>query len=193
MNDVMKNAGQEYVCGMAAFAKVWFGLYALLLPAISFAQSQPVEPSIEDVVSGLSKPGPISCLSYCSATESRVSLSDISFAGLPVDPMNARLEFTVYNDGFERDAFASFSPLVGDLEVEPRVSLLALQGLRPFSLRLVKVHRASREPHIDGVTLKGLEPNVDYRWRIHYQSEKGWVSSDVAMCPTPVCIHDAQR
>lgn len=197
MIDVMKSTEQSEASlnlrAMAEFLKLWWVLLALLLPATAFAQNPLSETPKEDADKLLSQRESISCLSYCSAIESRTNLTDISFGGLPVDAKNAELEFTVYNDGFEREAFAIFSPLVADAEVEPRVSLPALRGLRPFSLRLVEMQLASREPRIHGVTLKGMEPNVDYLWRIRYQSEKGWMSSNIARCPTPVCIHDAQR
>lgn len=197
MSVVMKSTEQSQaslnVSAVADFSKLWWALIALLLPAVVFAQNPLPDTSKEDAGEVLSQRESISCLSYCSAIESRTNLTDISFGGLPVDAKNSELEFTVYNDGFEREAFASFSPLVADPEVEPRVSQPALRGLRPFSLRLVEVQRASREPRIHGVTLQGMEPNVDYLWRIRYHGEKGWMSSNIAMCLTPVCIHDAQR
>ena len=138
-----------------------------------------------------SMPG-ITCETYCSTTESRVSLGNVHFGGLIVDPANARLEFTVYSEGFERGAFASFSPLTADPESEPTLSLPALRGLRPFRVQLVSVEPASDEQSILGVTLKGLEPNVNYAWRLRHQTEDGAMMSALAVCPTPVCIHDAQ-
>jgi hypothetical protein len=138
------------------------------------------------------QPLALSCSSYCSTTESRVSLSDVHFGGVQVDPANARLEFTVYSEGFERGAFASFSPLIADPETSPQLSLTALRGLRPFVIRLVAVEPAPQGPSILGVTLKGLEPSVNYTWRLLYETEDDSSMSAVASCPTPVCIHDAQ-
>lgn len=150
------------------------------------------EPDSDNLSNKQQQPLALSCSSYCSTIESRVSLSDVHFGGAQVDPAKSRLEFTVYSEGFKRGAFASFSPLTADPENSPTLSLTALRGLRPFEIRLIAVKLAPQEQAILGATLKGLEPSVNYMWRLLYETEDDISMSAVASCPTPVCIRDAQ-
>ena len=72
------------------------------LAQVAAAGARPAEP--EPVLE-------LSCSMRCSTSERRVSLVDLHFGGVQVDPMRARLEFTVYGDGFDRDAFATISSI----------------------------------------------------------------------------------
>lgn len=145
-------------------------------------------PVVPDVASLLT----LSCSTRCSAIEARVSLTDVHFGETLIDPSKASLDFTVYSEGFEHNVFASFSPLIPNPEVGPKHKQPARRGLRPFQIRLVAVESAPQEQFIQGVTLKGLEPNVNYFWRLQLRTDEGVQESSIAICAVPVCIHDAK-
>ena len=118
------------LCGMAAIC-----LSTYVWPAD--AQEVPVE---------------LVCQVSCATNEARLGLTHIVFLNGRVDPNNARLECTVYKNGFEIGGYAAFSPLVPDLEVRPQPVRRDIGQLRPFQIQIVDVQSAPDEQFITGLT-----------------------------------------
>ncbi len=144
---------------------------------------------------------------YCSETKLRTSNARIRWS-LPKETLVARklaglagakqnLEATVYRDGFEKGLMVSI-PLAQASEEHPLVALSAEKKpkLRAFDFRVIAFEQPKDAAAMEagsssmGVVVEGLEPGVNYTWRITLETDSGRIMSEPTTGRAVVCPAD---
>jgi len=139
---------------------------------------------------------------FCSPTKLRTSNARIHWR-IPAEALVAAriasldtarqsLQATVYSQGFEKGLFVSL-PLT---EATPDRPLAArapekISKVRAFQFSLIQIERpkAAAENSTEmAAVVEGLEPGVDYTWRIAIESDPGRIvslptTSEASVCP----------
>lgn len=152
------------------------------------------------VVSAQEGPG------VCRTVETGLACATYCLDGMPRDPFAAiswkphslpeplSLELTVFKGGFEQGEVAVFD----DVSLGGNAKQAAATGKRAAVYRgkderdlawkdVALVSQSAPEP---AVTLRNLEPNLLYRFRIVSRSDGGCVQSEVATCQPAPCVTD---
>jgi hypothetical protein len=138
---------------------------------------------------------------FCSPTKLRTSNARIRWttsgntaASAKVNLAAAKqsLEATVYHDGFEKGLLVSVpvTPATPDRPVAARTSAKAPK-LRAYQFSLIQLEqpKAADEIGIEmAAVVEGLEPGVDYTWRIVVETDSGRLvsaptTSEAVVCP----------
>jgi hypothetical protein len=150
------------------------------------------------------------CQMFCSETKLRTGVAVLSWAEDKVAPValsDARIDVTVYKDGFQGNAFASFTGIgAGQKATLADGMVKALDGKsapRAFDITLVDALKAegAATPALGrvaatvprgetGVAVENLEPAVNYLWRLRFQRQGKSTVSETVMCMAPVCPAD---
>lgn len=145
--------------------------------------------------------------SYCSETKLRTSNARIRWS-MPKESLAAHkiaalagsrqsLEATVYRDGFEKGLLVSV-PLTQASPEKPLAALIEEKKpkLRAFQFSVIAIEQ-SKERVADeigvstmGAVVEGLEPGVNYTWRIAIQSDGGRIASAPATSRASICPAD---
>ena len=106
------------------------------------------------------------------------------------------LEATVYKNGFDKGLLVSLpiSPATPDRPVMPRVRT-GQPPVRAFQIALIGVEqpRATLAPGAAdemGTVVEGLEPGVNYTWRLAIDTPSGQIVSPPTTSQAPVCPAD---
>jgi len=138
---------------------------------------------------------------FCSTTKLRTSnarirwsMSGDTAASAKVNLAAAKqsLEATVYHDGFEKGLLVSVpvTPATPDRPVAARASAKTSK-LRAYQFSLIQLEqpKAAAETGTEmAAVVEGLEPGVDYTWRIVIETDSGRLvssptTSEAAVCP----------
>jgi hypothetical protein len=105
------------------------------------------------------------------------------------------LEATVYKNGFDKGLLVSLpiSPATPDRPVMPRAT--SQPPLRAFQITLIGLEqpRATLAPGAAdemGAVVEGLEPGVNYTWRLAIDTPSGQIVSPPTTIQAPVCPAD---
>jgi hypothetical protein len=171
-------------------------------------QSQPAQYSIpEPVINEEAREATsgLECQVACAETPSREPVAVLRWSANKDARMKAlseqRLEATIYKDGFERGAFVAVQP---SAKMEPKRFSPIGTGGRELPLALTRLHTAipprdesklrfestEQQP---AVLVFGLEPGLNYFWRIAVSASTGNVASETVRCQAPVCPFDSDR
>lgn len=147
----------------------------------------------------------VSCEVFCSDTKLRTSNARLRWTlvdGAPTTALRTlanaaqSLETTIYSGGFEKGLFVTLplEPASADRPVAARAApaAAALQR-RAFQIQLVEVEPptgARTAETASGAVVEGLEPGVNYTWRIGVDTPAGRVYSPSIMCRPRVCPAD---
>ena len=180
-------------------------LPGLIVPLLVLAPaSQPpldaqAPPHIERAVSdsGLT----ITCEVYCSDTKLRTANARIRWHASKDAPEAARLataphrlQVTVFYQGFEKNQYVTV-PIGEPGTPAPRAAGAApdRRPLRAYQFQVIETERPRTTDVAaieQGVVLEGLEPGINYSWRVVAETAAGNVTSAVVMCQAPVCPAD---
>lgn len=144
---------------------------------------------------------------YCSETKLRTSNARIRWS-LPKEALEAHrltalagsrqtLEATVYRDGFEKGLLVSV-PLTQASAEHPLAALIEEKKptLRAFQFSVVAIEQpkeglaAESGGSTMAAVVEGLEPGVNYTWRIAIQTDSGRIASAPATSRAQVCPAD---
>jgi len=144
---------------------------------------------------------------FCSATKLRTSNARIrwSMSGDPAASARVNLaaakqslEATVYHDGFEKGLLVTVpvTPATPDRPVAARASAKTSK-LRAYQFSLIQLEqpKAAAETGAEmAAVVEGLEPGVDYTWRIVIETDSGRLvssptTSEAVVCPADMASH----
>ena len=104
-----------------------------------------------------------------------------------------RLDVTVYKSGFDRGVYATLWPLEkGQTSQDVQARLPARPDKHILVLKLVDLP-TSTDNQVTHLLLEGLQPGVNYFWRISTQTAEGWVPSGFGVSSGPICPNDARE
>jgi hypothetical protein len=142
---------------------------------------------------------------FCSDVKLRTSNARLQWTlvdGAPTTALRTlagaaqSLETTVYSGGFEKGLFVTLplEPASVDRPVAARAApaAAALQR-RAFQIQLIEVEAptaARTAATASGAVVEGLEPGVNYTWRVGVDTPAGRVYSPSIMCRPRVCPAD---
>lgn len=170
-----------------------FGILATLVLCVIgagvYAVGEPELPILPyDKEKAVSRPG---CEVFCSQFKLRTGNARISWETPKALEAHKRLDFTVHKNGFKTGAFASFPTLREKQEMTPAtMAQPEMRGVRAFQLGLTEVKLAKQRGARASVVVEGLEPGLNYRWRVLTRTNDGWVPSETLVCAAPVCPAD---
>ena len=155
----------------------------------------------------------VTCEVFCSETKLRTGNARISWRltagpGGPeafgigdMSSAEQRLETTVFKNGFDKDLYASFQTLERGTETRPALeSSLEPGAMRAYQLQIIEVKQPAGMEALGagGATLtdtviEGLEPGMNYTWRVVVETDDGQLVSKTVMCQAPVCPADIRE
>lgn len=141
---------------------------------------------------------------FCSPTKLRTSNARIHWS-MPADAMAAArisslsatrqsLEATVFHQGFEKGLFVSIplTQATPDRPLAARAPEKTLK-LRAFQFSVIQIEQpkaAAQNTAEMAAVVEGLEPGVDYTWRIAIETDSGRLVSAPATSEAVVCPAD---
>lgn len=147
----------------------------------------------------------VTCEVFCSDVKLRTSNARLRWTladGAPTTALRSlanttqSLETTVFSAGFEKGLFVTLpiGPASADRPVQARRAPAAAQlQRRAFDIQLIELESPAdaRTPGSQsGAVVEGLEPNVNYTWRLGVDTPAGRVYSAPIMCRPLVCPAD---
>lgn len=178
-----------------------------LLIASGTAESAP-QGATEEATQAAAPPVSLTCEVFCSETKLRTANAWIRWTLGPAPALEAagladaaqapqRLETTVFRDGFKQDDLYLRLPVAG-----PGVEALTeapASKLRAYQLSIISREEpealaavAGELPAGTSAVIEGLEPGVNYTWRLVIETGDGEFVSETVTCQAPVCPADMQ-
>jgi hypothetical protein len=177
----------------------FIGLLAIAGGPSLVAQAPPeVHRAVDD--SGIT----ITCEVFCSQTKLRTANARIRWYPTKAGPEAASLaaaqptlQTTIFPDGFEKNLYVTVATGPDAAERAPVAAAeAAKRQLRAFQFRVIQVERArtseANTPE-SGVVVEGIEPGMNYAWRVVAEAGAAAMRSPVVMCQAPVCPADIVR
>jgi hypothetical protein len=182
--------------------------YSLMLMLLMFGLiSHPVHAQSPSPSPESQQFGALECSVSCSYEKPGTAVAEIrwkatSRGALLAESLNQqRLDVTVYKDGFARKRFATVQPAsatrgLSTFSAEPGVPLPAALHLRVVSVRMPGAAAGSSaerglSPQAETVRVEGLEPGINYFWRL--AGAPGSASTQTVRCQAPTCPVDNPR
>jgi hypothetical protein len=148
----------------------------------------------------------LTCEVFCSPTKLRTSNARIcwnlppsAFEGRSPETIGQSLQTTVFKNGFEKGLFVTL-PVTATTRERPITPIPApKQGrLRAYQIQIIDIERRKSAQLPAGgagvcVVIEGLEPGVNYTWRIQADTAAGKVVSPSVRCQAQVCPADLVR
>ncbi len=148
----------------------------------------------------------LTCEVFCSPTKLRTSNARIcwnlppsAFEGRSPETAEQNLQTTVFKKGFEKGLFVTL-PVTAATRERPITPILAPKQarLRAYQIQIIDIERR-KSAHLPAggaevcAVIEGLEPNVNYTWRIQVGTAAGRVVSPSVRCQAQVCPADLVR
>lgn len=130
----------------------------------------------------------LKCETSCSQTKARTSQAILTFKASEGQLSQIALETTVFSEGFAQGILARLTGISRDgkfLVVRPE-NQRNVSGLSSLTIAGVEV---SEPTGLVRVTIEGLEPGLNYQWRLR-SLDLATSLSDTAVCQAPVCPFD---
>ncbi len=155
----------------------------------------------------------VTCEVFCSETKLRTGNARISWtlAAGPAGPeafglgdmssAEQRLETTVFKKGFDKNLYASFPTLDRGTAMQPALgSSMEPGAMRAYQLQIIEVERPAGLDTLTAggamqtdMVIEGLEPGMNYTWRVVIETEDGEMVSKTVTCQAPVCPADIRE
>lgn len=135
----------------------------------------------------------LECRVFCSDEKLRTPVAELTWRSTQALLSAVRIEVTVYKDGFKTGAYASLDSNQGNRSYQSQKGRGG-QDLIPGLSQLVVVDvRSLRErPGLVAVRIEGLEPGLNYFWRVVSKANGRQMAGVTARCQAPVCPADMQ-
>ncbi len=136
---------------------------------------------------------PLSCEVFCSTERPREGGARLilrSAGKLKFNESQLRLDWTVHKNGLATREFATFEPLRAGVRSAPRYAeQKAAATMDPEHKLEITDVQAGKDVLV--ITIEGLEPGLNYRWRLAPMTKSGWTKGEpLAACQAPVCPID---
>lgn len=105
---------------------------------------------------------------------------------------NFRLDVSVFKNGFEQNLYGTIWPIHEGSKsrmVDPG-KFRGQAALTALDLKMLNISRKQEKSNNLSVTLTGLEPGINYYWRVLKRDRRGWIGSEVIRIKAPVCPVD---
>ena len=152
----------------------------------------------------------VTCEVFCSETKLRTANARINWTlaagpggleALGLGDMSSgeqRLETTVFKNGFDKNLYASFKTLERGTGIQPVMESAMESGtMRAYQLQIIEVERPAGLEALTtggamqtGTVIEGLEPGMNYTWRVVIETDDGQMISKTVTCQAPVCPAD---
>jgi hypothetical protein len=124
---------------------------------------------------------------FCTDTVPRRGLARLTWRTDAHLRGTQRLDVTVYKGGFDRSMYATLWPLEkGRTSQEVQTRLPARADKHIVFLTLIDL-RTSADDQVTDLLLEGLQPGVNYFWRVSTLAAQGWVPGRFGVSPGPIC------
>ncbi len=136
----------------------------------------------------------LQCQSYCSETKLRTGVALLTWDADKRLIRKQRIDVTVYKHGFETRTYTILWPLRKDQRFQ--TSDMANIPDRPDrQLLYLKVNKADWNRHTNTISieLEGLQPGLNYFWRVLTLEKQGWRPGITIRCVGPVCPADTEE
>jgi hypothetical protein len=191
----MRRVAQRSLLMAAAFAALSYGA-----PSVrAAAQTTPVQSRAQSVGAVA-----VICETFCSQIRPGTSGARLRWSLTPkaetaavksLLDAKASIEVTVFSEGLEKGAYVTL-PVPATQPARP-VAALA-QGkqaqLRAYQIQIVEVEQAraleAAGPLEASVLIEGLEPGVNYTWRVVLETAAGRLASAPVTCQAATCPTD---
>jgi hypothetical protein len=142
----------------------------------------------------------IECKVFCSKVKLRTPVAELTWMSSEVSLTGQGLEVTVYKDGFEKGQYARLSLIERNQKFVLQQAERYAGGTRPPGLdQLIVVdvrtqRTALRQKAANRVTvqIEGLEPGLNYYWRVTPSTAAGPATKEGVGCQAPICPADMQ-
>lgn len=133
------------------------------------------------------------CRTFCSDEKLRTPVAELIWRSSEARLSSQRIEVTVYKDGFAKGLYVALRSVKGERSAalqrnrqyqEPVPALSQLVVVETLSLR--------EQPGMVAVRIEGLEPGLNYFWRVVTASDGRLVAGGTTRCQAPVCPADFQ-
>jgi hypothetical protein len=130
----------------------------------------------------------------CSETRARVVVARVTWHSQPSVQDRQRVDVTVGEDGFAKGHYRSL-PLTGEIRRFVVPDEVVREQWPSRALDSLVVTRMTRSPDADSVMVdvEGLEPRVNYYWRIATRMDDEWVIGEPVAIQAPVCVADVRE
>ncbi len=130
----------------------------------------------------------------CSLLKPRTGLVTINWKEQQRSFAEYRLDLTTRKGGFDNELFATVWPIRygNESKLINRKRYPSEDLTRGLKLSTSAVN-PSRNSSPSTVTLEGLEPGINYFWRVLRRDESGWTTSEVIRIEAPTCPVDLQK
>lgn len=125
----------------------------------------------------------------CSEERIRVNVARVLWRSDPSLHERQRIDAAVTTDGFASGFYATV-PVLAEVRRFQQADSLARQRQTRRALDSLLVVRVVRSPVADSVVvdIEGLEPRVNYYWRVATSIEGEWITSPPVRVQAPVCL-----
>lgn len=129
----------------------------------------------------------LSCEVFCSDTRIGVSVAELTFSGDTSNLSQLVLEVTVYKNGFAIGRLARVSPIRAGQKFElirPPGETGSAPGFDTLVVTAVRLQNG-----LVTVRVEGLEPGLNYFWRVHPTGGSG---TEITVCQAVECPVDSE-
>ncbi|HXD32554.1 MAG TPA: hypothetical protein VN643_15640 [Pyrinomonadaceae bacterium] len=133
------------------------------------------------------------CRTFCSPDKLRTPVMELVWRASQASLAAERVEVTVYKDGFAKGVYVSVGASQGQSAALTTRNTAQDDRLPPALKKLVVVDSASlsTRPGMATIQIEGLEPGLNYFWRVVSGSNR-LVAGGAVRCKAPVCPADMQ-
>ena len=135
------------------------------------------------------------CRVFCSEEKLRTPVAELTWRSTEARLSTSRIEVTVYKDGFQTGKYVALRSTKGERSYQlPQVKQAQTQELIPALRELVVVEASSlrARPGVVAVRIEGLEPGLNYFWRVVSTTSGRQIAEGTTRCQAPVCPADMQ-
>jgi hypothetical protein len=126
----------------------------------------------------------------CSTVRPRTAFALISWPAGRSALVGARLESTIYYDGFARGLYYGV-PAVPRARFRPQQDSARTMAPTAAALARLAVDSVTVDSGRVVLHVEPLEPGVNYAWRITTPAANGPIASQVVRVQAPTCVYDA--
>jgi hypothetical protein len=138
-------------------------------------------------------PATLECRTFCSNEKLRTPIAELIWKSSEAQLSGERIEATVYKDGFSNGRYVALATVRGGRSLQMQKSRQS-QELLPALKGLVVIDTISlpERPGMMAVRMEGLEPGLNYFWRVVSINNGRLIGSGVTRCKAPACPADLQ-
>ena len=135
----------------------------------------------------------LECRVFCSTEKLRTSVVELTWRSTEARLSTSRIEVTVYKDGFKNGNYSALGSRKGERSFRPSQAKQT-QPLVPALSKLVVLEAKGLKERsgVVAVRIEGLEPGLNYFWRVISTTTGRLLAEGTAKCQAPTCPADMQ-